>query len=122
MPALVVMLSASRRGTFRRCLRDSQGEITDVLLFEPQEAVQIEDALVSAIAKDIGHALTICTANKMGQYKPDLEATKKFMAEGPPKRKAAGARKAKKSAAKPEEKPVEPQPADEPIHGESVSE
>ena len=72
------MLRGDLIATFRRCLRDSNGRITDTLVFQPGAPVAIGAKELAAVVDDLGDALVCAQERKKDKkivFVPDWDAT-----------------------------------------------
>ena len=54
---MLLMLRGGAPGTFRRSVRDSSGNVVQVLEFAPHEPVEVSCESLAAVQADIGHAI-----------------------------------------------------------------
>jgi len=70
-----VMLKPGWGGSFRRTIRDNNGEPICRLTFKEGEAAPIEDDHIASLYADIGVALVIAYRDEHGRFKPDWDGT-----------------------------------------------
>ena len=76
--SVIVVLAGNSDATFRRGVRDKDGNLVEMLTFERGEPVEVPAELYPAIKRDIGNALLVCTESNGGLLRGDHEATAEF--------------------------------------------